>query len=59
MTPDPRGPIRTIMCVEKRKDEALVLLSCGHVGHFNPIFHYTVGHDARCMECLKKSETVQ
>ena len=58
MTQDPRGPIRTIAAVEKRPNVALVTLSCGHVGHFNPVYRYTINADARCMECLKK-ETVQ
>lgn len=56
MTKDPRGPIRTITDVEKRTDVALVTLSCGHVGHFNQTFHYTVGNDARCIRCLKEEK---
>ncbi len=54
---DPRGPIRTIIAVEKLTDAALVQLSCGHVRRFNPIFHYKVGSDARCLECLKEGKS--
>lgn len=55
MRPDPRGPVRTIVAVEQRPDVTLILLSCGHTGHFNQIFHYEVGSDARCMQCLKET----
>ena len=58
MRPDPRGPIRTIIAVEKRTDVALVTLSCGHIAHFNQIFHYKVGSDARCRACLKASQAI-
>ena len=50
--PDPRGPIRQIVSIEQRTDVTLCTLTCGHVARFNQIFHYKIGSDARCIQCL-------
>ena len=54
MRPDPRGPTRTIVAVERRPDRTDLLLSCGHTGRFNQTFHYKVGSDTRCFACREK-----
>lgn len=48
---DPRGPVRQIVAIEERTDATLLKLSCGHVGRFNQIFHYKLGHDCHCVQC--------
>jgi len=49
---DPRGPIRQI--IEVGPEPGRVVLSCGHVRGFNPIYSYRVGDDARCFACKEE-----
>jgi hypothetical protein len=63
-SPDPRGPVRTIIAVECpithhadgriSKDNTLLTFSCGHVGTFANHFTYKVGSEARCFACREK-----
>lgn len=57
---DPRGPIRRIVAVDsvntEHPDHTAVTLDCGHIRKFNPIYHYKVGSDARCLACLKREQ---
>ena len=56
MTKDPRGPVRTIVAVERYPDRTDLLLSCGHTGRFNQTFTYKVGREVRCFTCRKEEE---
>lgn len=49
--PDPRGPLRTIVAVQRESYAALVTLSCGHVNELNQIYSYKIGEDVRCFTC--------
>ena len=49
--PDPRGPIRQTIAIEKTASVSLVTLSCGHVASLAPHFHYKIGSDQHCFEC--------
>lgn len=51
MKDDPRGPIRTILNVDKQPEAAYVTLSCGHTRPLNPIYNYLVGTSCHCFEC--------
>lgn len=59
-SPDPRGKIVTIMEVldlaESTHPQIIgtirpLLLSCGHIGQFNPVMTYKVGASAHCFQC--------
>lgn len=51
MSQDPRGPLRNIIAIERWTGVTLLTLDCGHVGEFNQIFHYKLGHPIRCFFC--------
>lgn len=52
------GPQRTIVAVEERSDATLVTNSCGHVSSCNQIFHYKIGTEHSCFECLFAEDSV-
>ena len=58
MTPDPRGPIRQIVSIERTTSphEALLTLSCGHVSHCAGHFTYKCGRDSHCFECGQQAK---
>ena len=54
---DLRGPNRTIVYVDDRQPTATFLkLSCGHVATVNQIFHYTVGRESHCTQCIDQND---
>ena len=56
---DVRGPQRTIMAVDNSGPGAtLVTNSCGHVAPCNQIFHYKVGSQHPCHDCLLTTDNV-
>lgn len=51
--PDPRGPRRSIIKVERCPDGGLthVTLDCGHVARLNQIRSYRTGSRIHCFAC--------
>lgn len=57
MSTDPRGPIRTLVEIDKSDFKRYRFkLSCGHYPDLNQHFSYVVGSEHRCFHCLTKPE---
>jgi len=49
-TPDPRGPLRRVVSVERKTDGDYVTCDCGHTGRKVHAF-WEHGTETRCFQC--------